>query len=89
MSECLSSRPAACESINDDSFQVDTMETSLFNALIHAAVLHDHYVYVEQTSMTRLTIHAVTNRVLTTPTRLHRFARIMGYAEQLLVWTIR
>ena len=67
MSECLGSRVADCGHVKDVSFQIDTMDTSLFDALICAAVLHDHYVYVAQTSMAKLTIHAVTNRVLTYP----------------------
>ena len=75
--------------MNDDSFHVETIEKSLFDMLIHAAVLHDHYFYVNHTSMTRLRIHAVTNRVLTTPTRLRRFAGIMVYVKQLLYWTAR
>ena len=75
--------------MKDVSFQVDTMDTSLFDALIRVAVLHDHYVYVAQTSMTKLTIHAVTNRVLTVPSRPHRLTRTMGRAEHPLVWEIR
>ena len=72
VSECLSAHIADNGKGTDVSLQVNTMKISLFDALIRTAMLHDHYVYLAQTTLTKLTIHAVANRVSNKSSRTRR-----------------
>ena len=89
ISECLRAHVADGGREDDVSLQVDTMTTSLFDALIRVALLHDHQAYLAQTSLAKLTIHAVANRVLHKPSRAPRLTRTTHCSTHPRGWKLR
>jgi hypothetical protein len=89
MSECLSAHVADSGRGTAVSLQVNTMETSLFDALIRTAMLHDHHAYLAKTSLTKLTIHAVANRVVNKSSRTPRLTRATDCFTHPRVRTLR